>query len=99
MIIASTKVSDTVVEPCIAVLSFHQPVEDADECMLLGNEGLYDICFHTLKLTTLIDVTGHGLESISCLEKSFTKSGQDLIVDLTECVNDVQISSLQYCSS
>ena len=46
-----------------------------------------------------IDVTGSGLESIPCLGKSFTQGGQDLMVDLTECVNDVQISSLRYCSS
>merc|ERR1711979_65926 len=26
--------------------------ENADECMLLDNEALYDICFRTLKLTT-----------------------------------------------
>jgi len=44
--------SDTVVEPYNAVLSFHQLVENADECMLLDNEALYDICFRTLKLTT-----------------------------------------------
>ena len=37
-----------------------------------------------------IDVTGSGLESIPCLGKSFTKSGQDFMVDLTECVSDVQ---------
>ena len=30
--------------------------------------------------------------------KSFTKSGHDLTVDLSDCVNDVQISSLQFCS-
>merc|ERR1712164_177549 len=48
----SPKVSDTVVEPYNAVLSFHQLVENADECMLLDNEALYDICFRTLKLTT-----------------------------------------------
>merc|ERR1712039_1124702 len=35
-----------------AVLSFHQLVENADECFLLDNEALYDICFRTLKLTT-----------------------------------------------
>merc|ERR1711916_369628 len=45
-----------------------------------------------------IDITGSGLESISCLGKSFSKSGQDLSVDLSDCVNDVQINSLQYCS-
>merc|ERR1711973_742415 len=48
----SPKVSDTVVEPYNAVLSFHQLVENSDESFLLDNEALYDICFRTLKLTT-----------------------------------------------
>ncbi|XVF40939.1 hypothetical protein PTKIN_Ptkin01aG0241000 [Pterospermum kingtungense] len=48
----SPKVSDTVVEPYNATLSVHQLVENAEECMVLDNEALYDICFHTLKLTT-----------------------------------------------
>ena len=48
----SPKVSDAVVEPHIAILNFHQLVENADECMLLENETLYDICLRTLKLTT-----------------------------------------------
>merc|ERR1712186_324787 len=51
-VIPSPKVSDTVVEPYNAVPSFHQLVENADECFLLDNEALYDICFRTLKLTT-----------------------------------------------
>ncbi|CAE8648452.1 unnamed protein product, partial [Polarella glacialis] len=51
-VIPSPKVSDTVVEPYNAVLSFHQLVENSDECFLLDNEALYDICFRTLKLTT-----------------------------------------------
>merc|ERR1712017_3100 len=51
-VIPSPKMGDTVVEPYNAVLSFHQLVENADECMLLDNEALYDICFRTLKLTT-----------------------------------------------
>merc|ERR1711897_90490 len=54
-VIPSPKVSDTVVEPYNAVLSFHQLVENADECFLLDNEALYDICFRTLKLTTPTD--------------------------------------------
>ena len=45
------QVSDTVVEPYNATLSVHQLVENADECMVLDNEALYDICFRTLKLT------------------------------------------------
>ena len=48
----SPKVSDTVVEPYNATLSVHQLVENADECMVLDNEALYDICFRTLKLAT-----------------------------------------------
>lgn len=47
-----SQVSDTVVEPYNATLSVHQLVENADECMILDNEALYDICFRTLKLTT-----------------------------------------------
>ncbi|XWS60866.1 hypothetical protein CRYUN_Cryun07bG0074300 [Craigia yunnanensis] len=48
----SPKVSDTVVEPYNATLSVHQLVENADECMVLDNEALYDICLRNLKLTT-----------------------------------------------
>ncbi|CAI9775023.1 unnamed protein product [Fraxinus pennsylvanica] len=45
-------VSDTVVEPYNATLSVHHLVENVDECMVLDNEALYDICFRTLKLTS-----------------------------------------------
>ena len=51
-VVPSPKVSDTVVEPYNATLSVHQLVENADECMVLDNEALYDIFFRTLKLTT-----------------------------------------------
>merc|ERR1712182_98298 len=51
-VVPSPKVSDTIVEPYNATLSVHQLVENADECMCLDNEALYDICFRTLKLTT-----------------------------------------------
>lgn len=47
-----SQVSDTVVEPYNATLSVHQLVENADECMVLDNEALYDICFRTLKMST-----------------------------------------------
>merc|ERR1711998_802110 len=50
-VVPSPKVSDTVGEPYNATLSVHQLVENADECMCLDNEALYDICFRTLKLT------------------------------------------------
>ena len=42
------EVSNMVVEPRVAVLSFHLFVKNVDECMLLDNEALYDICFRTL---------------------------------------------------
>jgi tubulin beta len=48
----SPKILDTVIGPYNAVLSFHQLGKNADECMLLDNEALHDICFRTLKLTT-----------------------------------------------
>merc|ERR1712110_963235 len=70
-IVPSPKVSDTVVEPYNAVLSFHQLVENADECMLLDNEALYDICFRTLKLTTptygdLNHLVSASLSGVTC---------------------------------
>lgn len=49
-IFPSPKVSDTVVEPYNATLSVHQLVENADECFVIDNEALYDICFRTLRL-------------------------------------------------
>ena len=41
-----------VVERYNAVQNFHQVVENIDECMMLDNEALYNICFRTLFLTT-----------------------------------------------
>merc|ERR1711988_951469 len=51
-VVPSPKVSDTVVEPYNATLSVHQLSDVADECIVLDNEALYDICFRNLKLTT-----------------------------------------------
>jgi len=48
----SPKVSDTVVEPYNTLLSVHQLIENADECVVLDNEALYDLCFSKLELTT-----------------------------------------------
>ena len=45
-----------------------------------------------------VDITGNGLDRIYCLVKSFSKSGQDLTVDLSERVTDFQVNSLQYCT-
>ena len=44
------------------------------------------------------DLTGSGLESISCLGKSFTKSVQSLVANLSDCVSLATISKLEYCS-
>lgn len=46
----SPKVSETMVEPYNAALSFHQLVENTDECYIIDNEALYNICTSTLKL-------------------------------------------------
>ncbi|KAI7733399.1 hypothetical protein M8C21_021338 [Ambrosia artemisiifolia] len=50
-VLPSPKVSNTVVELYNATLFVHKLVENADECMVLDNEALYDICFRTLKLS------------------------------------------------
>merc|ERR1712078_398340 len=70
-VVPSPKVSDTVVEPYNATLSVHQLVENADECMCMDNEALYDICFRTLKLTTptygdLNHLVSAGLSGVTC---------------------------------
>ncbi|KAK4713501.1 hypothetical protein R3W88_019408 [Solanum pinnatisectum] len=56
----SPKVSDIVVEPYNATLSLHQLVENADECIVLGNEVLYYIFFRTLKLITPSCIRGEN---------------------------------------
>ncbi|GAA5826519.1 hypothetical protein JCM11251_002408 [Rhodosporidiobolus azoricus] len=48
-VLPSPKVSETVVEPYNAVLSFHQLVEQADLTFNFDNEALYDILKKTLK--------------------------------------------------
>ena len=61
-------VSDIVVEPCNAVLSFHPLVEDAGECFLLDSEALYDICLRILKPTTPTYGDLKHLESVATSE-------------------------------
>lgn len=51
-VIPSPKVSDTVVEPYNATLSFQHLAENTEQTHCIDNEALYDICFRTLKLTT-----------------------------------------------
>lgn len=67
----SARVSDTVVEPYNATLSVHQLIENTDECMVIDNEALYDICFKTLKLSTptygdLNHLVSAAMSGISC---------------------------------
>ena len=50
-VVPSPKVSNVIVEPYNATLALHQLIENTDQCVLLDNEALYDICFRTLKLT------------------------------------------------
>lgn len=40
----SPKVSDSVVEPYNTVLALNQLIENADICMMIDNEALYDLC-------------------------------------------------------
>ena len=51
-VLPSPKVSETVVEPYNATLSFHQLVENADLSFLVDNEALYSIMQRTLRKET-----------------------------------------------
>lgn len=51
-VLPSPKASDSVVEPYNTVLSMHQLIESADQCITLDNEALYDICNRSLHLGT-----------------------------------------------
>jgi len=46
-----------------------------------------------------MDITGSGIEAITCTGKSFTKSGQTISPDLGSCLPSViTIKSVEYCS-
>ena len=47
----SLKVSDTVVEPYNTTLAMFNLTQMTDQCVVLDNEALYDICFRSLKLS------------------------------------------------
>ena len=75
----SPKVSDTMVKPHNVVLSFHQLVENLDDCMLLEHETLYDICLSTLKLTTRTTETESSSETPTlCLATAHLEVDSDL---------------------
>ena len=66
-IIPSPEVTDTMVEAYNVVLSLRQLTDNVDECMLLDNEALYDICFRNLKLTVRELDTPRTTEELSTL--------------------------------
>lgn len=46
-----------------------------------------------------IEVSGDGIESFTCSNKPFTKSGQSINTDLTDCQPDhIAITAIKYCS-
>jgi len=50
-VVPSAKVSNAVVEPYNATLSFHQLIENSDSVVCIDNEALHDICSKNLGLT------------------------------------------------
>merc|ERR1712196_334590 len=46
-----------------------------------------------------MDLTGSGVESINCTGKSFSKSGQDISPDISDCLPKlVTVKKVEYCS-
>jgi hypothetical protein len=46
-----------------------------------------------------LDLTGKGIRTISCAKHSFTKSGQAITVDLSDCLTKaITVEGVKYCS-
>merc|ERR1719359_44070 len=46
-----------------------------------------------------MSLSGSGIESFTCKDHSFTKSGQEISVDVSDCVpSGIAVSDVQYCS-
>jgi len=46
-----------------------------------------------------MDLTGSGIEAFTCKDHSFTKSGQEISVDVSDCVpSAITVSDVKYCS-
>ncbi|KAL4483159.1 hypothetical protein ABPG74_019185 [Tetrahymena malaccensis] len=82
-IFPSLKVSDTVVEPYNAILSINQLIEHADECMVIDNEALYNVCSKKLKVISptysiLNYLVSSVMSSITCTMRFPSQLNQDL---------------------
>merc|ERR1711959_151889 len=46
-----------------------------------------------------LDLSGSGIEAFTCKDHSFTKSGQEISVDVSDCVpHAITVSDVKYCS-
>merc|ERR1711970_1655601 len=46
-----------------------------------------------------MDLSGSGIESFTCKDHSFTKSGQEISMDVSDCVpHAIAVSDVKYCS-
>merc|ERR1712003_348807 len=46
-----------------------------------------------------MDLSGSGIEKFTCADHSFTKTGQEISVDVTDCVpSAITVSDVKYCS-
>merc|ERR1712032_230775 len=46
-----------------------------------------------------MDLSGSGIEKFTCSDHSFTKTGQEISVDVTDCVpSAITVSDVKYCS-
>merc|ERR1711959_129362 len=46
-----------------------------------------------------MDLSGSGIESFTCKDHSFTKSGQEISIDVSDCVpHAITVSDVKYCS-
>jgi tubulin beta len=79
----SPKVSDVVVEPYNSMLSIHQLIENVDECSVIDNEALYDICVRTMgiakpKFQNLNDLVAQVMCGTTCCLRFAGQLNSDL---------------------
>jgi len=81
------------------------PVVSAPQCYhakagALGLTETVDVTINDLTSGTgHFDIAGSGVEGFSCSSKEFTKAGQTISTDLSDCVpSTVSLSEIDYCS-
>ncbi|CAJ1370115.1 unnamed protein product [Effrenium voratum] len=93
-VIPSPKVSDTVVEPYNAVLSFHQLVENSDESFLLDNEAGIMETFSVIPSPKVSDTVVEPYNAVLSFHQLVENSDESFLLD-NEALYDICFRTLK----